>query len=24
VGYAISVGHLAFAAWQHVGAWFGL
>ena len=24
VGYAISVGHLAFAAWQHAGAWFGL
>lgn len=24
VGYAISVGHLAWAAWQHAGAWFGL
>jgi hypothetical protein len=24
VGYAISVGHLAFAAWQHAGAWLGL
>jgi len=24
VGYALSVGHLAFAAWQHAGAWFGL
>lgn len=24
VGYAISVGHLAFAAWQHMGTWFGL
>lgn len=24
VGYAFSVGHLAFAAWQHMGAWFGL
>lgn len=24
VGYAISVGHLAFAAWQHMGSWFGL
>ena len=24
VGYAVSVGHLAFAAWQHAGAWFGL
>lgn len=24
VGYAISVGHLAFAAWQHAGAWIGL
>lgn len=24
VGYAISVGHLAFAAWQHLGTWIGL
>lgn len=24
VGYAISVGHLAFTAWQHMGNWFGL
>jgi hypothetical protein len=24
VGYAVSVGHLAFAAWQHAGAWVGL
>lgn len=24
VGYALSVGHLAFAAWQHLGAAFGL
>lgn len=24
VGYAISVGHLAFAAWQHAGSWLGL
>lgn len=24
VGYALSVGHLAFAAWQHAGAWIGL
>lgn len=24
VGYAVSVGHLAFAAWQHAGAWIGL
>jgi hypothetical protein len=24
VGYAISVGHLALAAWQHMGTWFGL
>jgi hypothetical protein len=24
VGYALSVGHLAFAAWQHIGAWMGL
>lgn len=24
VGYAISVGHLAFAAWQHMGTWLGL
>ena len=24
VGYAVSMGHLAFAAWQHAGAWIGL
>lgn len=24
VGYAISVGHLAFAAWAHVGVWLGI
>lgn len=24
LGYAVSVGHLAFAAWQHAGAWIGL
>lgn len=24
VGYALSVGHLAWAAWHHAGAWFGL
>lgn len=24
VGYAVSMGHLAFAAWQHAGSWFGL
>lgn len=24
LGYAISMGHLAFAAWQHVGTWLGL
>ena len=24
VGYAVSVGHLALAAWQHAGAWIGL
>lgn len=24
VGYALSVGHLAFAAWQHAGAWIGV
>lgn len=24
LGYAVSVGHLAFAAWQHAGAWLGL
>ncbi|WP_374409375.1 exopolysaccharide biosynthesis protein [Hydrogenophaga sp.] len=24
VGYAVSVGHLAFAAWQQAGAWLGL
>jgi hypothetical protein len=24
VGYAVSVGHLAFAAWQHAGVWIGL
>lgn len=24
VGYAISVAHLALAAWQHVGGWIGL
>lgn len=24
VGYAVSVGHLALAAWQHMGTWFGL
>lgn len=23
-GYAVSMGHLAFAAWQHAGAWIGL
>ncbi|MBA4261848.1 MAG: hypothetical protein C0443_07475 [Comamonadaceae bacterium] len=22
-GYALSVGHLAFAAWQHLGGWVG-
>jgi hypothetical protein len=24
VGYAVSVAHLALAAWQHLGGWFGL
>lgn len=24
VGYAVSVGHLAFAAWQHIGASLGI
>lgn len=24
VGYAMAVGHLALAAWQHAGAWFGV
>lgn len=24
LGYVVSFGHLAFAAWQHVGAWIGL
>ncbi len=24
VGYAVSVGHLALAAWQHAGSWIGL
>lgn len=24
VGYAVSVGHLAWAAWQHAAAWIGL
>ena len=24
VGYAFSVGHLALAAWQHIGASLGL
>lgn len=24
VGYAVSVGHLALATWQHLGRWFGL
>ena len=24
VGYAISVGHLAFTAWEHLGRWAGL
>lgn len=24
VGYALSAGHLALAAWQHAGAWLGL
>lgn len=24
VGYAISVGQLAFTAWEHLGRWFGL
>jgi hypothetical protein len=23
VGYAVSVAHLALAAWQHVGGWLG-
>ena len=24
LGYVVSFGHLAFAAWQHAGAWLGL
>lgn len=24
VGYVVSFGHLAFAAWRHAGAWIGL
>ena len=24
VGYAVSMGHLAFAAWAHVGVWLGI
>jgi hypothetical protein len=24
LGYAVTFGHLAFAAWQHLGAWVGI
>ena len=24
LGYAVTFGHLALAAWQHIGGWIGL